>query len=1413
MDFRAHCSGRSRRQGRFLIKQAFALALLAAACSVVVTDAQQAGHNTPVLPGRPANDNDPQAHLKSDLLEQGQVEASGVVSTRDPSNMIWAFNDYRAVDIAESSAPGGSEISEYRPGAVKRFFAWATGRPLKQSPAVHVRAASEASVGLSFSYDGGQTFTGALLKPIEGLAAMTDPRFAAAPCGKAYLVVLAFTRDGRSVIAVVKYEDLALPTGDSWQNQGYTIIDDASNSPGAFHDKPWIVVDPARPTGGKVSDPCAHNVYVGWARFNGEGQSVKLNFARSSNGKGYTKSFITSPAKTVQGVVIDVDKRPGTPKAGGGGTIYYGFRSFRTPTSNDQPTMYVVTSTDFGATFGKAVAINTTPTYPFDQPSIGTDFDATGVKLAFRTNAFLTIQSVPIGPNKSRLFAAWAERRVAPCGAANANGDPKIVYTWSDNGGQTWSPRQLLDCFNRDNVSSNLPKAGLGFLPQPRGPGGQFQVHFTSGGGRFGALYHESRDALTVVGAETFITRGSPTATHRGNHIDARFVLINPGTSSTAPAFAGTNQVSRYPIKFGADLTDNEGIDDVFEVAPGVKAVNDRSTEPTRVTGTTPFFGDYPDAIPVVSLVPVRDSSGNVTGWKWAINSTDVPFQGFHVGFSDSRNQIPTALNQYPNYHPPSCPSCSPPIIYPPTGASCPTAGTRNLDIVHALVNASVAVNAASTFESPSLIARNFPVTITNGTDVMKFYRAFFSDFTAGATASFSQDTAVPEVLVELFPYSSTTRTVTLRGQDQKASVRVNVLEIELSGCAPGQPPRLDTCTSHSDVSGGQTGSTVLNLDPTTPLQASNNETQIPGTKGPGTKGIALTPGTKGPGTKGSALNPGTKGDSIANMLIENPALDEALDAGKKVYKIIDVTWDATNGGTDAATLFSQFNIEKPAVLDQNYVFHLLISRQSAFASLDPTTCSTQNGYLDQVISSIPMSPLSNNPLINNPGTKGDALNPGTKGGVITNATFAVAPSAGSGTSSARASATADPSAAPIVPGWGDIRDSYKDVAFVTLRAFQLAPDDQIPLAAQFRPGVNPPALTLSSLIKDTINGVVQPDVNSVSVSPDLVIASGTPAVSPNSARPGGQVTFPAGGWTLQNAGTASANAVDGAFTHGYYLSTDDNAIEATDTFLGSVTTTGPLAAGASQAFPEATLTIPADVPPGTYVIGILVDSDGEVSESSETNNTASVPITVLRDVIDFQDQPVGSYAGGTVTICCLARSAPSGSPAGGVDVTFTGAGLLIRDLGSQFPAGASRVLSTAPSDLQPITATLGGGVTTNFVQIHNWINGRYTGEVDTIKMTAYDAAGNEIASVTSSNEFISISSPDIGIAKVTFDDVPVNGNDGYVLDEFQIVPPPVIGAIFEDHGPRDGEARGLSIAPQAPPGPVDRWPVWGVKD
>lgn len=149
----------------------------------------------------------------------------------------------------------------------------------------------------------------------------------------------------------------------------------------------------------------------------------------------------------------------------------------------------------------------------------------------------------------------------------------------------------------------------------------------------------------------------------------------------------------------------------------------------------------------------------------------------------------------------------------------------------------------------------------------------------------------------------------------------------------------------------------------------------------------------------------------------------------------------------------------------------------------------------------------------------------------------------------------------------------------------------------------------------------------------------------------------------------------------------------------------------------------------------------------------------VAADVITFQDQPLGPYADETVTIA-----------AGGTFVQFSGRGLQIRDIqGHGFPDGASRVLSTI-GDIDRITATFAPGFTTNFVQVRNWISGTFSGEVDTIVMSAFDASRSLLGTVVSSNDFVSVSFP--GIAMVTFDDP--RDREGYVIDDFTFGGTPV---------------------------------------
>ena len=123
-------------------------------------------------------------------------------------------------------------------------------------------------------------------------------------------------------------------------------------------------------------------------------------------------------------------------------------------------------------------------------------------------------------------------------------------------------------------------------------------------------------------------------------------------------------------------------------------------------------------------------------------------------------------------------------------------------------------------------------------------------------------------------------------------------------------------------------------------------------------------------------------------------------------------------------------------------------------------------------------------------------------------------------------------------------------------------------------------------------------------IEPDLVIITGSPAVTPSTVVPGGAVTL--SGWTVKNQGSVES----GYFSNGFYLSTDAT-ITTADTYLDGNANTS-LAAGAQFAWGGPTLTIPAATAPGNYYVGILVDRTNISAESNETNNYVSRQITVF---------------------------------------------------------------------------------------------------------------------------------------------------------------------------------------------------------
>jgi len=150
---------------------------------------------------------------------------------------------------------------------------------------------------------------------------------------------------------------------------------------------------------------------------------------------------------------------------------------------------------------------------------------------------------------------------------------------------------------------------------------------------------------------------------------------------------------------------------------------------------------------------------------------------------------------------------------------------------------------------------------------------------------------------------------------------------------------------------------------------------------------------------------------------------------------------------------------------------------------------------------------------------------------------------------------------------------------------------------------------------------VAQVTVGSPASNVDLVADS----VSTGSGTvvPGGQIGL------NYEAHVGGSGSVGGAFTTGVYLSSDAG-ISTSDRLLKNITEPSSLSAGNQfgARITPVQITIPADVTPGTYWIGVFLDKSNAIAETSENNNTASHQITV------------GSGGGGGVTRWLIPGSA-----------------------------------------------------------------------------------------------------------------------------------------------------------------------------
>ncbi|HNC46884.1 MAG TPA: CARDB domain-containing protein, partial [Acidobacteriota bacterium] len=106
-------------------------------------------------------------------------------------------------------------------------------------------------------------------------------------------------------------------------------------------------------------------------------------------------------------------------------------------------------------------------------------------------------------------------------------------------------------------------------------------------------------------------------------------------------------------------------------------------------------------------------------------------------------------------------------------------------------------------------------------------------------------------------------------------------------------------------------------------------------------------------------------------------------------------------------------------------------------------------------------------------------------------------------------------------------------------------------------------------------------------------------------SQPGGATGTPLSvSFVVANSGPAVATPT----TSQMYFSTD-STITPTDTLVGTLNT--PAIESSASVTVTGTVTVPEALPAGNYFLGVMVDANRQLNETSETNNTAAVRFTV----------------------------------------------------------------------------------------------------------------------------------------------------------------------------------------------------------